>query len=330
MKNYLSKIVCISILCIAASFASSASARTLVYAISLPLSSHYGAAAQAFKKKVETLSNNKLEVSIKPSSVLGGEREYVESMQIGALDMAMSATGPVAQFVPDLYAFTLPFLFKNVEIARKVLDSPIADQVLSELKSINIKGLAFGENGYRYITNSKRSVKTPEDLKGLKLRVMETDILLAAFKSAGASPLPMPWPEVIPALQQGTIDGQETIMSALISNRFWEFQKYLTLSGHTFSPTIFMMSMSTWNSLSSKEKNWVREGIKIAVDTTYKHVRKDEKEGVKIMRKHGVKVVTDIDQNQWENAMHGAYDYYNKHYNKKLLDKIRAEIKKSK
>ncbi|WP_269499893.1 TRAP transporter substrate-binding protein [Castellaniella sp. S9] len=310
-------------------FAGSVTARTLNWAMVTTEDSHYGAAAKAFKSKLEEVSGGKFDVAIKANGVLGGEREIIEGMQIGSIEVGITASGPVGGFVPDTYVMDLPFLFHDYATARRVMAGPIGQELLSKLDDVGVKGLAWGENGFRYITNSKHPIKEPKDLDGMKIRTMENDIHLAAFKSAGASPTPMSWPEVIPALQQGTIDGQENPLSILVSNRIWEVQKYLTLTGHFYSPAVIMMSKTVWDGLSDEEKGWVGQATEAAVAANHAFVDRDEANGIELLRSNGMDIVAGdaLDKDKFTEAMNGAYEFYTKRYGSSALDRVRAAIK---
>ena len=160
------------------------------FATTSTIDSHYGAAQQAFKEKIEALSNGDIIVNLKPNGVLGGEREVLEGMQIGTIELALTSTGAVGNFVPEVYALDFPFLFKDYASARAVLDGEIGQSLLDKFDAIGLEALAWGENGFRHVTNSQHPVKTPEDLAGLKLRTMENQVHIAAFEAAGAAPDP--------------------------------------------------------------------------------------------------------------------------------------------
>ena len=174
-----------------------------------PLESHYGDGGKAFADTMSELSGGSITINLKPAGALGGERDVIEGMQIGTVDLAISSTGPIGNFVPDIYALDFPFLFKGYAEAHAVLDGPIGQSLLDEFQAHELVGLAWGENGFRNVTNSMHPINTPADLAGLKLRTMENKVHIAAFEAAGASPLPMSWTEVLTSLAQGTIDGQE-------------------------------------------------------------------------------------------------------------------------
>src|SRR5690606_429183 len=194
--------------------------------ISVPQDSHYGVAVDTFAAEVEKRTNGRYKIQNFYASALGNEREAIEAVQLGTLDMAMSSTGPVPNFVPELAILDIPFLFRDYAHARATLDGPIGQEMLKKFEPIGIKALAWGENGFRHMTNSQRPVRTPEDLKGLKMRTMENPIHMQAYKGFGIIPTPMAISEVFTALQQGTVDGQENPISVIQSWKVDRVQKH--------------------------------------------------------------------------------------------------------
>jgi len=169
----------------------------------------YHLGAVKFSELVAQRTGGKVKIDVYPSTQLGNERDMVEGLQLGTIDLVVTSTGPVGGFVPKMFVVDLPFLFRDRDHAYKVLDGPIGRDLLSALSAKSIRGLAFWENGFRQITNNLRPIEKPTDLKGVKIRTMENKVHLAAFRAFGASPTPMAWSEVYTALQQRTIDGQE-------------------------------------------------------------------------------------------------------------------------
>lgn len=293
-------------------------------AITPSLDSHYGDGAKAFAATMKELSGGKINVNIKPAGALGGERDVLEGMQIGSVELAITSTGPIGNFVPEIYALDFPFLFTSYEHAHKVLDGEIGQDLLKKFTDKDLIGLAWAENGFRHVTNSKKPVNTPADLEGLKLRTMENKVHIAAFEAAGASPTPMSWTEVITSLQQGTVDGQENPIPVLTSNKLWEVQKHVTLTGHVYSPAVVVMSKFTWDSLSDEEKGWAQQAGKAAGDATRATVAKNEEEGVALLKENGMEVITDVDKAAFQTAVQPAYDQYAKEFGEELLNQIRA------
>ncbi|MGE5740279.1 MAG: DctP family TRAP transporter solute-binding subunit, partial [Betaproteobacteria bacterium] len=210
--------------------------------ISVAQNSHYGVAIDTFAREVGERTNGRYKVQNFYSGALGAERESIEALQLGTLDLTMTSTGPVPNFVPDIAILDIPFLFRDYAHARAVLDGPIGQQMLDKFEAKGIHALAWGENGFRNMTNSKHPVNAPEDLKGLKMRTMENPVHIQAYRAFGIIPTPMAFTEVFTALQQGTVDGQENPLSVITSAKLDQVQKYLTLTGHVYSPALILMS----------------------------------------------------------------------------------------
>lgn len=261
-----------------------------------PLDSHYGDAGEAFASKIEELSGGDIAIALKPAGALGGERDVIEGLQIGTVELTMSSTGPIGNFVPEVYALDFPFLFNDYDSAHAVLDGEIGQELLDSFTPHGIVGLAWAENGFRHITNSVRPINSPEDMHGLKLRTMENEVHIAAFKDLGAAPTPMSWTEVLTSLQQGTIDGQENPIPIVTANNMWEIQKNITLTGHVYSPAVIAMSAIHWEGLSEDEQGWFRQAAQAAAEASRERVAKSEAEGIAQMRENGMEVVEEVDK----------------------------------
>lgn len=307
----------------ASAFALPATAKTFNLAFTPPLESHYGDASKAFKAKIEELSGGDIEIALKPAGALGGERDVIEGLQIGTVELTISSTGPIGNFVPQVYALDFPFLFKDYASAHAVLDGKIGQEILADFEPAGLVGLAWAENGFRHITDSKHPIRTPDDLKGIKLRTMENEVHIAAFKALGAAPTPMSWTEVLTSLQQGTIDGQENPVPIITANNMWEIQKYASLTGHVYSPAAVVISKITWDELSPEEQGWMKEAAKAAAEASRATVAKNETAGVEKMIANGMEVVTDIDKAAFAAAVQPVYDEYAPKYSPELIQRIR-------
>ncbi|WP_054304693.1 TRAP transporter substrate-binding protein [Gemmobacter sp. LW-1] len=307
----------------ASAFALPATAKTFNLAFTPPLESHYGDAGKAFKTKIEELSGGDIEIALKPAGALGGERDVIEGLQIGTVELTISSTGPIGNFVPQVYALDFPFLFKDYASAHAVLDGEIGQEILADFEPAGLVGLAWAENGFRHITDSKHPIRTPDDLKGIKLRTMENEVHIAAFKALGAAPTPMSWTEVLTSLQQGTIDGQENPVPIITANNMWEIQKYASLTGHVYSPAAVVISKITWDELSPEEQGWMKEAAKAAAEASRATVAKNETAGVEKMIANGMEVVTDIDKAAFAAAVQPVYDEYAPKYSPELIQRIR-------
>ncbi|MBV5295231.1 MAG: TRAP transporter substrate-binding protein [Curvibacter lanceolatus] len=288
----------------------------------LAINSHYGAAAQAWSDSVEKATNNAFKFKQFPSSALGGERELIEGLQLGTVEAVIVSTGALSNFVPDVGVVDIPFLFRDTAHARAVLDGSFGQDLLGKFKARGLIALAWGEQGFRHLSNNKVAVSKPEDLKGLKIRVTENPVHITAFRTLGASPTPMAWPEVIGALQQGTIDGQENPISVFVSAKLWQVQKHLTLTSHVYAPMALIVSPGFWGSLNDAQKAAFTQGAKAGALASRKFVDEVEKKGVEEIKSHGVQVVTQVDRAAFQAALAPAYKQYASKFGQKTLDEI--------
>ncbi|EPC01587.1 hypothetical protein L861_17085 [Litchfieldella anticariensis FP35 = DSM 16096] len=286
-------------------------------------SSHYSVGVDAFKEKLEELSGGEFTVEEHPSGALGGERDMIEGLQIGTLDAVITSTGPLGNFVPETYVLDLPFLFQNYDQARCVLDGEIGQDLLAKVGEHDLVGLAWSENGFRHMTNSQRQIKTPEDAAGLKVRTMENEMHMAAFREMDVHPTPMAFPEVFTALQQGTVDGQENPIPVILTSNLWEVQDYLSLTGHVYSPAIMLASPILWEGLSEEEQGWFIEAAQAGAEATRAEVSRLETEGVEELKEKGMTVVEDIDKSMFQEAVEPSYKGYTDQYGSEMLDRIR-------
>ncbi|MDM0085795.1 MULTISPECIES: TRAP transporter substrate-binding protein [unclassified Variovorax] len=296
---------------------------TMKISISTAQNSHQGVAIDTFAKEVAARTNGRYKVETFYNGALGGERESIEAVQLGTQELAFSSTGPVPNFVPETKILDVPFLFRDKAHARAVLDGPIGQDLLGKFDAKGFKALAWAENGFRHMTNSKRDVKAPEDLKGLKMRTMENPVHIAAYKGLGIITTPMAFPEVFTALQQGTVDGQENPLPVIMSAKFSQVQKHLTLTGHVYSPCIFVMNKAAFDKLGAADKTAFLEAAKVAVKANRDRVDQDDANGVKELRAQGMTVIDNIDKAKFVAMLAPVNADFEKQFGKANLDKIR-------
>nr|WP_228527119.1 TRAP transporter substrate-binding protein [Noviherbaspirillum soli] len=311
-------------LALAAGFSASAMAvTTMRISVSIPQNSHQGVAIDTFAKEVEKRTEGRYKIQTFYSASLGAEREATEAVQLGTQELTFTSTGPIPNFVPEVKILDVPFLFRDYAHARAVLDGPIGQELLQKFDARGIKALAWGENGFRHMTNSKRPVNAPEDLKGLKMRTMENPVHVQAYKGFGIIPTPMAFSEVFTALQQGTVDGQENPLSVITSAKFDQVQKYLTLTGHVYSPCVFLMNKGAFDKLSAADKTAFLEAAKEGVKANRMRVDSDEKMAVADLRAKGMTVVDQVDKTRFQGALTPVYADFEKQFGKANLDRIR-------
>lgn len=292
----------------------------------LNTTSHYGVAAAKWEEQVEAATDGRYEFRHFPSSGLGGEREVIEGLQVGTIEATIVSSGTLSNFVPEVGVADIPFLFRNLEHARGVMDGPIGQGLLEKFDDVGLVALAWGEQGFRHITNNRGAIEEPADMAGLKLRTMENPVHITAFEALGAAPTPMAWPEVIGALQQGTIDGQENPLSVITSANLAEVQEHLTLSGHVYSPAMLLVSRQLWDGMSDEDKTAFREGAKEAVVAMRAFVDDVEQSGVEELKAAGMNVgeLTDEQKGAFQEALSGAYEQYYDQYGQELIEQIIA------
>ena len=312
-------------LSLALGFVAAASAQTTMrISISVAQNSHQGAAIDTFAKEVERRTAGRYKIQTFYAGALGGERESIEAVQLGTQELAFSSTGPIPNFVPETKILDVPFLFRDKPHARAVLDGPIGQEMLGKFDAKGFKALAWAENGFRHMTNSKRDVKAPEDLKGLKMRTMENPVHIAAYKGLGIVTTPMAFPEVFTALQQGTVDGQENPLSVIMSAKFDQVQKHLSLTGHVYSPAIFVMNKGSFDKLTATDKQAFIDSAKEGTKANRARVDADDATGVTELRAKGMTVIDNVDKSKFVAMLAPVNATFERDFGKANLDAIRA------
>jgi tripartite ATP-independent transporter DctP family solute receptor len=306
-----------------ASVAPAAAQTTLKMNIAIAQNSSYGVAIDTFAREVEQRTQGRYKVQNFYSAALGAERESVEGVQLGTLDLTLTSTGPLPNFVPEVAILDIPFLFRDYAHARAVLDGPIGQDLLTKFPSKGIVALAWGENGFRHMTNSKRPVNSPEDLRGLKMRTMENPIHIQAYRQFGILPTPMAFTEVFTALQQGTVDGQENPLSIITSAKLDQVQKYLTLTGHVYSPAVILMNKAKWDALSAADQRAFMDAAREAVKANRARVDDDERRAVADLRAKGMTVADHVDKAKFQAQLQPVYAEFAKRFGQENIDRIR-------
>jgi tripartite ATP-independent transporter DctP family solute receptor len=275
-----------------------------------PADGAHASAAVPFAEALEQIAPGRFTVEQFPGGSLGNERELAEALQLGSLEMAVIGTSVLGNFVPEFQITEMPFLFRTPEHARGVLDGEIGQELLDSLSNVGIKGLGMGEIGFRHTTNSRGPIRTIEDLAGLKIRVVENPVSLSTWRSLGALPTPMAFPEVYSALQQRVIDAQENPMSIIIPQRFWEPNTYMSLTAHGFTPIILLFSQAVFDGLAPEDQEAVLKAARAGVLANRAFVDKVEEEGLTDLESKGVEIVREIDRSKFEERIQPVYAEY--------------------
>jgi tripartite ATP-independent transporter DctP family solute receptor len=283
----------------------------------------YHLGAVRYSDLVAQRTKGKVKIDVYPSTQLGNERDMVEGLQLGTIDLVVTSTGPLGGFVPRMFVVDLPFLFRDRGHAYKVLDGPIGRELLDAFSAKGIKGLAFWENGFRQMTNSVRPIEKPEDLRGIKIRTMENKVHLSAFRAFGASPTPMAWSEVYTALQQKTIDAQENPIAIIYFQKIYEVQKYLALTDHFYSPTPLLMSLKAFNNLPKNIQKIMLDTAMECATFERNLLRDNEAKQLAEIKAKGMQVILP-NKKPFQDAVVPVYKEFESQFGKETIDRIIA------
>lgn len=285
--------------------------------------SQLGAGADAFAAELQKRTQGRYRIDQYPDSALGGEVEMMKGVQLGTVDMAFITGAPMPNFVPEVGVFGIPFLIRDAQHAYRVLDGPLGQELLKKFEAQNIVALAWGENGMRHITNSRHPIRVPADLTGLRLRVPQSDAMVAGFDALGADAHPLAFPEVYGALQTGRFDGQENPIATIIASKFYQVQKHLTLSGHIYDPAAFLMSKDLYDDLSPADRQAFVEAARLGALASRKFAAEAEANGIAFLRTEGMEVVTDIEKVKFADAMTSAMPAFEQKFGREMIAAIR-------
>ena len=263
---------------------------------------------------------------------LGDDVRATEAVRMGTLEMVMTSSSPLTGLVPAFNVFDLPFIVPSEKAADAIFDGPVGAKLAAALDAKGLKLLAYYENGFRQLTNSAREVKSPADMKGLKIRTMQNPIHLEAFRAMGANPTPMPFSEVFTAMQQKTIDGQENPIPTIWLSKFYEVQKYVSLTGHVYGPQIMLINKKLWESFPAADRKIIAEAAQETAVYQRALNRKLNTEFVDNLKKAGttVTVLTPEQHKAFVDACASVYTNWEPKIGKTLVDEFRAAAAKAK
>lgn len=270
--------------------ASYAQSKIIRFGYGLNEVSNQGRAVKFFADEVAKLSNGKLTVRGIGAASLGSDVQQQQALIGGAQEMMVGSTATLVGITKEMALWDTPFLFFNAEEADAILDGPIGQKVMDKLQEKGLVGLVYWENGFRNLTNNKRPVTKLEDLDGIKLRVMQNQVYLDAFKTLGANAIPMPFSELFTALETKTVDGQENPFNTILSSKFFEVQKYLSVTNHVYSPWIVLVSKKYWDGLSKEEKDIIQKAAVASRDFERKDTRTEAQAALTQLRDKGMDI----------------------------------------
>ena len=283
----------LSVAAFAASFQAAAQdfkPRIIRFGYGLNEASNQGRATKLFAEEVEKASGGKMRVRAIGAAALGSDVQMQQALIGGAQEMMSGSTATLVGLVPEMAVWDTPFLFSNAKEADVVLDGPVGDKIKAKLEAKGMVGLVYWENGFRNLTNSKRPVAKLEDLNDIKLRVMQNNVFLDSFKALGANAVPLPFSELFTALETRAVDGQENPYNTIVSSKFYEVQKYLTVTNHVYSPWIVTVSKKWWDGLSAAEKKVLQDAAIKSRDFERKDTREEAAKALADLKSKGMQV----------------------------------------
>ncbi|MGX5658947.1 TRAP transporter substrate-binding protein [Castellaniella ginsengisoli] len=267
-------------------------ARLIRFGYGLNQDSNQGRAVQVFADEVAKLSGGKMKIRAVGAAALGSDVQMQQALIGGAQEMMVGSTATLVGITPEMALWDTPFLFNSGEEADQVLDGKTGQAIMHKLEDKGLVGLVYWENGFRNLTNSQKPVKGPEDLDGLKLRVMQNNVFLETFQRLGANAVPLPFSELFTALETKTVDGQENPYNTILSSKFYEVQKYLSITNHVYSPWIVTASKKWWDGLSADERDVLLKAAAVSRDFERKDTRAEADKALAQLKADGMQVNT--------------------------------------
>ena len=264
--------------------------RLIRFGYGLNEQSNQGRAAKVFADEVAKLSGGTMKVRAIGAAALGPDNQMQQALIGGAQEMMVGSTATLVGITKEMALWDTPFLISNVKEADTLLDGPIGDKVRNKLQEKGLVGLVYWENGFRNLTNSKRAITKMEDLEGVKLRVMQNNVFLTSFQTLGANAIPLAFSELFSALETKTVDGQENPFNTILSSKFYEVQKYMTVTNHVYSPWIVTVSKKWWDGLSKDEQKVLMDAAKTSRDFERKDTRAEAAKAMGDLKARGMEI----------------------------------------
>lgn len=288
----------------------------------------YTKGMELFAEKVEERTDGRVTFEIFGDGQLGGEREIVEQVQLGSLDLTIATAGVVGSFVPELSVLEMPFLFENVDKAYDVLDGDIGAELEEKIEAQGFKSFGILENGMRHIVNNKQAVHSPDDMAGLKMRTLENDLYLETYRALGTDATPISFPEAYTSLEQGVVDGQDLSLGVMVTTKMYEVQEHLTLNGIYYAAAPMMMNADTFNSLPEDIQQIFIE-VAEEVKPEQRQINQDmEAEQIEFLKEEGVEVIepSEAEMKAFREAVQPVYDKLSDNFNG-MVEDIQEQVK---
>ncbi|SEQ75387.1 tripartite ATP-independent transporter solute receptor, DctP family [Hyunsoonleella jejuensis] len=265
--------------------------QTLYLAHTLPQGHPVHKGILEFKKALKEKSGGKMNVKIFPDGQLGSEREVLELLQIGSVAITKVSAATLSNFVPEYHVLGIPYLFRDKQHQFDVLEGEVGKSILEKGSKFWLRGLGYYDAGSRSFYTSNKAIRTPEDLKGLKIRVMNNQMAINMVNAMGGSATPMAYGELYTAIQQGVVDGAENNPPSFVSSNHYEVSKYYTLDQHSSVPDVLLIGTKYWDKLTEEEKQWVQEAMDESVQAQKRFWNESVEESMAIAKKAGVEII---------------------------------------
>ena len=289
MKYKLINIVCLILMLV--SCKKESNNKVLYLAHNLPQTHPVHKGILEFQQALEVNSNGTLKVKIFPDGQLGSEREVLELLQIGSVAATKVSAATLSNFVPEYHILGIPYLFRDKQHLFDILEGPIGTSILEKGSKFWLRGLCYYDAGSRSFYTSDKAIRTPEDLKGLKIRVMNNQMAINMVNSMGASATPLSLSELYTALQQGVVDGAENNPPSFVASNHYEISKYYTLDQHSYVPDVLLIGTKYWEKLSEEEKIWVQDAADTSAQAQKKFWNESVEESMRIAKEAGVEII---------------------------------------
>jgi len=299
--------------------AAAQSARTLRMAYLFAMESQLGAGVTAMAAEVAKRTNGRIKIQHFPDASLGGDVEMLKGVQLGSIDLAFVTGAGLPSILPETDVVHIPFLFANADHAHKAFDGPPGQAMLKRIAGKDLVPLAWGENGLRHMTNSRHPIATPDDLKGLKMRLPQSEVMVLGFQALGAQAGMLPFPQLYEALQKGQFDGEENPIATIRAAKLEKVQKFLTLSGHVYDPAIIVMSPDAYDELSAEDKAIFAEAAKIGAQASRDFAAQADKSGMTALQQSGMQVLAQVDRSRFVAAVASAMPEFEKRFGKETI-----------
>lgn len=291
MKKFISLVFACTVLTLLSACNTSSDTKVLKLAHSLDTQHPVHKALEFMAKRLETLSGGQMHVDIYPAEQLGSEREMMELLQIGSLAMTKVSSSPMEGFVPAMKVFSLPYVFRDEDHFWQVLTGKIGRDLLLAGQSVHLRGLAYYDAGSRSFYSVHKEIRVPSDLKGMKIRVQQSQTAMQMVGALGGSPTPISWGELYTALQQGVVDGAENNLPSFYSSKHYEVAKFFTLDQHTRVPDMLIISQYIWDHLSEQEQKWLQQAVDESVTFQRALWKKATDDALSKVQGAGVKII---------------------------------------